>query len=110
MLLHKIGGGDSLNRYENLYGTSVAAIIGVNLPFPIPLRTDRVLVIPLDVMEVGNLPVFEPIQVSNRNTAIQTMAFKVSADLLAFEKYNDFDESCKDFIGWVVAPRERPTK
>lgn len=110
LLLHKVGGGDSLNRYENLYETSVAAIIGVNLPFPIPLRTDRVLVIPLHAQEVGDLPVFEPVQVANRNTPIQTMAFKVSADLAAFEKYNDFDASCRDFIGWVVAPRERPAK
>jgi hypothetical protein len=66
------------------------------------------LVIPLDTLEVGGLPLFEPLQVSERNTPIETMAFKVSADLLSFEKYNGFDASCREFIGWVVAPRERP--
>lgn len=108
LLIHKVGGGDSLNRYEIMYRTSVEAIVGINYPFPIPLRSNRMLVIPLDQKDVGGLPVFEPYLVSNRNTAIQTMAFKVSADLLAFEKYNGFDESCQNFVGWVVAPRERP--
>jgi hypothetical protein len=108
LLIHKVGGGDSLNGYEINYRTSVEAITGVNLTFRIPVPRETVLVIPLDTLEVGGLPVFEPIQVSERNTPIETMAYKVSADLLSFEKYNGFDPSCRDFIGWVVAPRERP--
>ena len=108
LLIHKVGGGDSLNRYEITYRTSVKAIEGVNLTFRLPVPRETVLVIPLDTLEVGGLPVFEPMQVSERNTPIQTMAYKLSADLLAFEKYNGFDEGCRDFIGWVVAPRERP--
>jgi hypothetical protein len=75
-----------------------------------PMRTNQLLVIPTGRKELGDLPVLEPLLVSNRNTAIQTMAFKVSADLLAFEEYNSFDASCQDFIGWVVAPRERPAQ
>ena len=94
--------------YEITYRTSVKAIEGVNLPFRIPVPRETVLVIPLDTVEYESLPLFEPMQVNERNTPIQTMAFKVSADLLSFEKYNGFDESCRDFIGWVVAPRERP--
>jgi hypothetical protein len=108
LLIHKVGGGDSLNGYEITYRTSVKAIEGVNLTFRIPVPRETVLVIPLDTLEVGGLPVLEPMQVSERNTPIQTMAYKLSADLLAFEKYNGFDESCRDFIGWVVAPRARP--
>jgi len=88
LLIHQVGGGDSLNRYEIIYHTSVRAIEGVNLPFRIPVPRDTILVIPLDTTEVGDLPLFEPVLVSMRNTAIQTMAFKVRADLLAFEEYN----------------------
>lgn len=108
-IIHRVGGGDSLNRYEIVYNTSVAAIEGINLPYQIPVRADWVLVIPLDTTEVGDLPAFKPYLVSYRNTPIQTMAFKVSADLLAFEKYNGFDESCRDFIGWVLAPFQKLT-
>ena len=103
-----MGGGDSLNRYEIVYRTSVRAIEGVNLEFRIPVPVNTILVIPLDTTEVGGLPIFAPLQVSERNTSIQTMAFKAKADLLAFEKYNGFDANCRDFIGWIVAPRERP--
>jgi hypothetical protein len=108
LMIHKVGGGDSLNRFEILYHTSVKAIEGVNLQFRLPVPKETILIIPLDTTEIGDLPVFEPLQVSERNTPIETMAFKVDADLLAFEKYNGFDASCRDFIGWVVAPRERP--
>lgn len=106
-IIHQAGGGDSLNMYEITYRTSLRAIEGINDPFPIPLRKDSIVVIALDTLEVGDLPVFRPFLVSNRNTPIETMAFKVAADLLAFERYNEFDDSCRDFIGWVLAPHER---
>jgi len=109
LIIHKVGGGDSLNRLEIIYKTSVQAIEGVNLHFRLPVPVNTVLVIPLNTTEVGSLPVFEPLQVSERNIPIQTMAFKAKADLLAFEEYNGFDATCRDFIGWVVAPRERPS-
>ena len=108
LLIHQLGGGDSLNKFEIVYRTSVAAIEGVNLQFRIPVPVNTVLVIPLDTTEVGSLPVFEPMQVSERNISIQTMAFKAESDLRAFEKYNGFGDRCRDFIGWIVAPRERP--
>jgi hypothetical protein len=108
LIIHRMGGGDSLNKFEITYRTSVKAIEGINLQFRIPVPRETVLVIPLDRTEVGSLPIFEPMQVSESNIPIQTMAFKAKSDLLAFERYNAFDESCRFFIGWVVAPRERP--
>jgi hypothetical protein len=108
LIIHRMGGGDSLNKFEITYRTSVKAIEGINLQFRIPVPRETVLVIPLDTTEVGSLPVFVPMQVSEHNIPIQTMAFKANSDLLAFEKYNGFDESCRDFIGWIIAPRGRP--
>jgi hypothetical protein len=92
LIIHRMGGGDSLNKFEITYRTSVKAIEGVNLQFRIPVPRETVLVIPLDTTEVGSLPVFEPMQVSENNIPIQTMAFKAKSDLLAFERYNGFDE------------------
>lgn len=106
-IIHVVGGGDSLNRYENMFETSLGAIQGINEPFQIPVRKDSVLVIPLKTTNVAELPVFRPYLVSYRNTPIQTMAFKVAAQLDAFKKYNGFDDSCRDFMGWVLSPHER---
>ena len=110
-IIHQVKYGDSLNMYEITYRTTVSVIEGVNYhPFTIPLRKDQVIVILLNQKELDGLPLFEPYLASNPNTSSQTMAFKVSSDLPTFEEYNGFDNSCRGFSGWLLAPHPRPSQ
>lgn len=107
-VIHQVKYGDSLNMFEITYRTTLEAIQRVNLPFPIPLRREQILIMPFGQADVANLPLLSAYQAANRNTSVQTMAFKVSADLQAFEQYNLFDNNCMDFSGWVLVPHQRP--
>jgi len=95
--------------YEDLYNTSVNAILAVNYQMTLPLRKGRVLVIPVGETNVKDLPVFEIYKVSETDSSIEKLASQLSTDPAELKRFNNLDESCRAFFGWLLIPHQRPT-
>jgi hypothetical protein len=108
-IIHQAGGGESLNMYAINYKTSVAAILAVNYQLPVPLRNQSILVIPIGETKLDALPSFEPRQADATANSVETLAARFSTNLLELEQYNDFNESCHTFYGWLLIPHQNPT-
>jgi hypothetical protein len=105
-VIHQAQNGDSLDMYANNFHTSVDVIRAVNSQLPIPLRKDWVLVIPIGETQLdSSVPAFEPYLVSETNSSITTLAAEFSTDPIALKQYNDLDESCQAFSGWLLIPQ-----
>lgn len=92
--------------YEDTYHTSVNAILAVNYQLSIPLRKDKVLVIPVGQTNAGDLPAFETYLASETNSSVEALARQLSTDPTALKRYNGLDESCRAFSGWLLIPKQ----
>jgi hypothetical protein len=109
LIIHRVQNGDSLNMYADTYHTSVGAIQALNYHLPIPMWKDWSLVIPVGETQVSDLPPFEAYQVTDPGITLVALAEKLSVDLEALRRYNDFEQSCKQVSGWLLVPRENAT-
>lgn len=107
-IIHQAQDGDSLSMYANYYQTSVDAIRALNYRLPVPLLKEWVVVILVGETQAGDLPSFETYLASNTGSSIESLARELSTDPAALKQYNDFDESCRAFSGWLLIPRQKP--
>jgi len=105
-VIHRISRGENLNLYALKYETSTDAIVAVNHHLPMPVWEDWILVIPVDIMYVYDLPQFEPYQAIGASLSLEELAQQLNTDPQSLSEYNAFEGPCKVFSGWLVIPRK----
>jgi hypothetical protein len=87
-LIHQVTSGESLVLIANRYGTSQEAIRAVNFFLPAPLWSGWLLVIPLNTVDVENVPAFEVYVISEEDVNANQLAINLDTDLEALLYYN----------------------
>lgn len=109
LVIHRITQGDSLALLASRYGTSVAAIRSVNYYHPVPLWDGVLVVIPVNTLDVSNLPAFEPYQVKERSLTLKDVAYDLNTTPELLSQYNSTDPNAILFVdSWLFVPRPFP--
>jgi LysM repeat protein len=109
LLIHRIAQGDSLALLASRFGTSVAAIQSVNYFLPVPLWEGVLVVIPINTIDVSDLPAFEPYQIKERSMSLSDAALALNTTPELLSRYNPMDPNTilvKD--SWLIIPRPFP--
>ena len=110
-VIHKIAGGENMNRYAEQYHTTTAAIQSVNYKLRTPLRVDALIVIPVGFTDVSNLPRFEAYIVADADKPVESLAQELGVDPRDLKYYNVLSDGEKLKVGdWLLIPRARPTQ
>ena len=109
LLIHRVGGGESLNGYEATYQTSAAAILAVNYGLHTPIPSNIVIVIPVGQTDVKGFPAFETYLAEEPNSSIESLSAKLGADPQEFVHYNNLPQYCNAFSGWLLVPMPTST-
>lgn len=108
-IIHRVTEGETLQIFATQYNTTVEAITAINYDLIVPLWTNWLVIIPLDITEVDELPVFEAHQVEVENIPLRDLAEQLSASLNEMMRYNNLEAShILHQAEWVLVPRERP--
>jgi LysM repeat protein len=110
-IIHQVANGESLILIAKRYGTTLEAIQAVNFFLPSPLWSGWLLVIPLNTIDVENLPAFEAYVVSEEDVNADQLAINLDTDLEALLYYNAIS-SAEDPLPpgrWLLIPREKAT-
>jgi len=76
---------------------------------PPVLYIDQILVIPVDIVDVKNFPIFETYQVKANEWTVQQLTKKLSVATDAFRLYNNIPLNHIFNSGdWVLVPRQHP--
>ncbi|MCE7906007.1 MAG: LysM domain-containing protein [Anaerolineae bacterium CFX3] len=108
LVIHRVASGDTLDAYSSKYQTSAEAIVAVNFDMHVPLWKDWVVVIPVGTTGVSGVPPFEKYQAAGETLSLAGMAAALKTDPQLFQHFNAFDDTCRVFDGWLLAPRARP--
>jgi hypothetical protein len=104
LVIHRVGVEDSLMNMAKNYNTTEEAITSLNYNLSLPLWPDLVIVIPLNQVDVTNLPQFEPYQVTE-SLSLQALADRFACDIELLRFYNLVDQEYIFKIGeWVLIP------
>jgi hypothetical protein len=107
LVIHQVREGENLSDMANLYNTTEDAITSLNYNFSLPLLPNAVIVIPLNQVNVNDLPLFEPYRVT-QSISIQALAVKFSVDIDMLKVYNLVDPEYVFSVGeWVLIPHSR---
>lgn len=89
-VIYQIQNGDSLGRIAGQYGTTLEAIQAINLRLGSPLLPGLKIVVPLNIIDVVGMPIFEIYSVSEEIRLVD-LASRLSVDLEQFTYYNALD-------------------
>jgi hypothetical protein len=107
LIIHQVREGENLSDMANLYNTTEDTITSLNYNFSLPLLPNAVIVIPLNQVNVNDLPLFEPYRVT-QSISIQALAVKFSVDIDMLMVYNLVDPEYIFTVGeWVLIPHSR---
>jgi hypothetical protein len=108
-IIHRVAEGETLQIFADQYKTSVEAITAVNYDLISPLWISWLVIIPLDTLDVSNLPAFEAHLVQQQSISLGELAPQLSASLddLAFYNNINMDEIINEGE-WLLVPRQRP--
>lgn len=106
-LVHQVEYGESMITLTENYQTTAEAIGAVNYFFPSPLWAELVIVIPLGITEVDDLPSLRPVLLDEDDISIEELADDLSVSTSALIEFNQMDLSCRSFHGWVLIPAEK---
>ncbi len=107
-IIHRVAEGETLQIFADQYNTTVDAITAVNHNLIVPLWTHWLVVIPLDLTDVSDLPAFEPYQVEVEGILLRDLAEEVSASLDDMIYYNAVEADHILHHGeWLLIPREK---
>ena len=106
-VLHRIAVGENLNLYANRYQTAVNAILYINHDMQMPIWENMVIVIPVGTTLVIGTPPFEVLEQEKILMSTDRLAERLNTDSQQFRRYNEFDDSCVEFSGWILIPRKR---
>jgi hypothetical protein len=104
-VVHRVATGENLTLYAQQYETSTNAILAVNHHLPMPVWEDWIIVIPVEMLDVSDVPPFEPYQAIGTSLSLAELAKQLNTDPQALDKYNAFEGACKTFSGWLLVPR-----
>ncbi len=106
LVIHQIQSGENLSTYAANFKTTAEAILRINYSLPVPLRTDNLIVIPVEFSTVAQLPYFQPYRVSTEGITVEKMARELGTDLNDFIYYNNFYSGEELRLGdWILVPR-----
>lgn len=106
LIIHEMAPGESYNLLAVNYHTSMEAIQRINQVVPAPIWVGWVIVIPLDTVEVSNLPPFEVFKINEKGLTLEILSKKLNADLDLLVQYNQTGKS--DILNmdtWILVPR-----
>lgn len=106
LIIHEMAPGESYNLLAVNYQTSIEAIQRVNQVIPAPIWVGWVVIIPLDTVEVSNLPPFEVFKITEKGLTLEILSKKLNADIDMLVKYNQTAPS--DILNvdtWILVPR-----
>ncbi len=108
-ILHHVIAGESFFYLTEKYRTSIEAIQWVNYRLTTPLKTDAMVIIPVDSRSANpKMPPFEPYQVTGPDIAVEDLALILSADTLQLIYYNNARAQQVFSAGdWLIIPRQR---
>jgi LysM repeat protein len=106
-LIHRVKEGDTLFYIAETFNSSVEAILAANDLEGLPLWVDKLLVIPVGDVNVGDLPVFDVYQVPPEGTTVIQVAELFHSDPEAIRVYNNLGEGEDLPSGrWLIVPYE----
>ena len=105
-IIHKVIPGESLELYAKDYNTTVEAIRAVNFKLPSFLPLDWTVVIPYNIIDVTDVPAFEPYEIK-QTTTVEALADQLAVDLTELRRYNRIPSGYILNPGeWLLVPRE----
>ena len=107
-VLHRVRSGENLTMFADRYHTTISAILAVNHRLRAPVWEDWIVVIPVEMADVGEYPPFEPYQVPGTMLSLDELPAELKADPQSLLQYNGFEQPCTSFSGWLLIPREAP--
>ncbi|MEA3325749.1 MAG: LysM domain-containing protein [Chloroflexota bacterium] len=108
-IIHRAVAGESIGQYASRYNTTIHSIYAVNNNLPSVLYIDQILVIPVDIVDVSDLPTFETYQVKETGLTVPQIVEQLSIATDAFRIYNNIPLNYVFNSGdWVLVPRQRP--
>lgn len=105
-VIHRVARGENLTLYARQYETSTEAILAVNYHLTMPVWEDWIIVIPLETVDVSDVPPFEPYQAIGTSMSSDELATQLNTDPQSLSAYNAFESGCKTFSGWLLVPRK----
>ena len=107
-VIHRVIEGETLQYYADQYRTNPQAIINANYNPITPLWVDWLVVIPVDISVMGELPSSEVYQVEQEGTLLATIAEQEEVQLADLCLYNHIDAGHVMHEGeWLLIPRPR---
>ena len=105
----KVSDGDLLEKYAEIFNTSVGAIIRVNYALSLPLWNNALVVIPVDFTDVEQLPYFQPYRVTAAVIALKDLALELDVNFDKLIYYNSLNGKSEVHSGeWLIIPRTSP--
>jgi LysM repeat protein len=105
-VVHRVMSGENLTLYAGQYHTTTDAILAVNYHLPMPVWEDWIIVIPVDTLDVSDIPPFEPYQAIGTRISLGELAKQLNTDPQSLYRYNSFEGACQVFSGWLLVPRK----
>lgn len=105
-LVHRVVSGENLTLYAGQYNTTTEAILAINYHLPMPVWEDWIIVIPVETVDVSDVPPFEPYQAIGTSISLGELARQLNTDPQSLYKYNAFEGACRIFSGWLLVPRK----
>lgn len=106
-VIHRIADRESVAQYAELYNTTAEAIYASNLFIPSPIWINWLIIIPVDMTDVADLPAFEAYMVDKDGIIIEEVAETLSVDAEEMRLYNDLETGHIMNSGdWLLIPRE----
>jgi hypothetical protein len=107
-IIHRVAENENLYQFATLFNTTPEAIIAVNYELWIPIWSESIIIIPMNISDVSELPAFEAYMVEEENLAIEEIAAMFSVDLDELIYYNDIKAGDELQLGeWLLIPHER---
>jgi len=107
-LIHRIAEGESVQQYAEMYNTTKEAIYDSNYLLPVPIWINWLIIIPINMSDVSDLPAFEAYLVESDMIQLNEVADLLSVTSSDLAKYNNLSEDTKLRYGdWLIIPRER---
>lgn len=104
LVIHQVSEGESLEVLASHFNTTSEAIIAINYDFFLPLWPNALIVIPLDQVNVIDLPQFEPYHVKEA-ISLKDLAADLSVDIEMLKVYNLVGSDHVFAVGdWVLIP------
>jgi hypothetical protein len=107
LLIHRVKAGESLALIAKTYNTTEEAITSLNYNLSLPLWPNLVIVIPLNQVDVINLPQFQAYEILE-SLSLKDLEYLTASDFESLLFYNSVEAGHVFMAGeWVLIPHLR---